>query len=56
MKLIGSVQEGLERIDAFVGNAEAFELAVPETLLDPPAGTSTSAEISPATWPPASIP
>jgi hypothetical protein len=34
-KLIGSVQEGLERIDGFVGNPDAFELAVPETLLDP---------------------
>jgi len=35
MKPIASVQEGLERLDTFVGNADDFELAVPETLLDP---------------------
>ena len=33
-KPIGSVEEALKLIDAFSGNPEAFELAVPETLLD----------------------
>ena len=35
MKPIASVEEGVRLVDSFKGEAQDFELAVPESLLDP---------------------
>jgi hypothetical protein len=35
MQLIQSVEEALQLVDSFDGRPEAFQLAVPTTLLDP---------------------
>jgi hypothetical protein len=34
-KPIASVEEGLHLVDSFIGNVQDFELAVPDSLLDP---------------------
>jgi hypothetical protein len=38
MKPVKSVEEALQLVDSFVGRPDAFQLAVPDALLDPVGG------------------